>query len=107
MWLALKAEALHLAGRASESLEAIREAEALVERSEERWWSAELCRLCAVFLAALGAAPTVIEASFRESFRAAKRQQSAPLAKRAETTYAEYCQKKASESGERRFRLSL
>jgi tetratricopeptide (TPR) repeat protein len=36
-WLALKAEALHLADRTSEALEAIREAQALAERSEERW----------------------------------------------------------------------
>ena len=58
-FLALKAEALYLADRISEALEAINEAKELVERSEERWWSAELYRLCAVFLAALGAAPTI------------------------------------------------
>jgi predicted ATPase len=106
-FLALKAEALYLAGRTAEALQSIKEAEELVERTEERWWSAELYRLCAVFLAALGATPTAIEASFRESFRTAKRQQSAALAKRAETTYAEYRRKKASGSGERGFRLSL
>src|SRR3984893_4422697 len=44
-WLALKAEALHLADRTSEALEAIREAEARVERFEERWWWAELYRV--------------------------------------------------------------
>jgi hypothetical protein len=38
-FLALKAEALHLANRTCESLEAIREAEALAERSEGRWSS--------------------------------------------------------------------
>ena len=54
-FLALKAEALHLADRTFEALEAIKEAEALAERSEERWWSAELHRLRGVFLAALGA----------------------------------------------------
>jgi Protein kinase domain/NACHT domain len=106
-FLALKAEALYLADRISEALEAINEAKELVERSEERWWSAELYRLRAVFLAALGAAPTDIEASFRESANTAKRQQSAALAKRAEMTYAEYRRKKASGSGERGFRLSL
>ena len=52
-YLALKAEALHLAERTSDALEAIREAEALVEKSEERWWSAELHRLRGVFLTAL------------------------------------------------------
>jgi predicted ATPase len=43
-WLALKAEVLHLADRTSEALEAITEAEALVVRTEERWWCAELLR---------------------------------------------------------------
>jgi hypothetical protein len=50
-WLALKAEALHLADRTSEALEIINEAEALVERFEGRWWSAEMQRLRGVFLA--------------------------------------------------------
>ena len=54
-WLALKAEALHLAGRTSEALAAIREAEALAERCEERVTRAELQRLRGVFLAAMGA----------------------------------------------------
>ena len=49
--LALKAEALHLADRTAEALEAIKEAEVFVERSEERWWSAELHRFRGVFLA--------------------------------------------------------
>jgi predicted ATPase len=35
-FLALKAEALHLADRTSEALDAITEAEALAERSKER-----------------------------------------------------------------------
>jgi hypothetical protein len=36
-FLARKAEALHLADRASKALETIKEAEELVERTEERW----------------------------------------------------------------------
>jgi tetratricopeptide (TPR) repeat protein len=88
--LALKAEALHLADRTIESLEAIREADALVERFENRYWSAELHRLRGVFLAALGAHETQIEASFCEAIRIAKEQKSVSLAKRAEATYAEY-----------------
>src|SRR5262249_47965875 len=47
--LGMKAEALHLADRTSEALEAIKEAEALVERFEERFWCAELHRLRSVF----------------------------------------------------------
>ena len=105
--LALKAEALHLADRTSEALEAIREAEALVERSEERWWCAELHRLRGVFLAAMGAEETQIEASFCEAIRIAKEQKSISLEKRAEATYAEYRRQKASASGGRGFRLPL
>ena len=89
-FLALKAEALHLAGRTSEALEAIREAEALVERSGERSWCAELHRLRGVFLAAIGGDKSQIEASFCEAIRLAKEQMSVSLGKRAEASYADY-----------------
>jgi hypothetical protein len=78
--LALKAEALHLADRPSEALEAIREAETLVKTSEARWWCAELYRLRGVFLAAIGAGPAQIETSFCEAIRIAKEQKSVSLA---------------------------
>ena len=103
----MKAEALHLADRTSEALEAIKEAEALVERYEERRWCAELHRLRGVFLTAMGADETQIEASFGEAIRIAKEQKSVSLAKRAEATYAEYRRQKASGLGERGFRLPL
>ena len=106
-FLALKAEALHLADRTSEALEAISEAEAVVERSEERHWCAELHRLRGVFLAALGADETQIEASFRAAISTAKEQKSISLEKRAEATYAEYRRQKASGLGGRGFRLPL
>ena len=106
-YLALKAEGLHLAGRNSEALEAISEAEALTERSEERWWSAELHRLRGVFLATLGAEEVQIEASFCEAIRIAKEQKSVSLEKRAEATYAEYRRQKAIGSGGRGLRLPL
>jgi predicted ATPase len=106
-WLALKAEALHLGDRTSEALEAIKKAEALAERFEERWWSAELHRLHGVFLTALGAKETEIEASFHNAISTAKEQKSISLAKRAEATYAEYHRQKASASGGRGFRLPL
>jgi ATP/maltotriose-dependent transcriptional regulator MalT len=107
LWLAFKAEALHLAGRTREALDAIKEAETLVERWEERWWCAELHRLRGSFLAAMGAEETQIEASFQEAIRTAKEQKSVSLATRAEATYAEYCRQKASASGGRGFRLPL
>ena len=105
--LALRAEALHLADRTVEALEAIREADALVERFENRYWSAELHRLRGVFLTAIGADETQIEASFREAISTAKEQKSISLAKRAEATCAEYRRQKASALGGRGFRLAL
>jgi hypothetical protein len=60
-----------------------------------------------VFLTALGAGESQIEASFREAIRIAKEQKSTSLAKRAEASYAEYRSQKASGSGGRRFRLPL
>jgi predicted ATPase len=104
---ALKAEALHLANRTSEALAAIQEAEAVVERSEERWWYAELHRLRGVFLAAVSAEETEIEASFCAAIRVAKEQKSVSLEKRAEATYAEYRRQKASGSRGHGIRLPL
>jgi predicted ATPase len=106
-FLGLEAEALHQAGRTAEALEAINEAQALAERFENRYWSAELHRLCGVFLAAMGADETEIEASFCAAIRTAKEQKSVSLAKRAEATYAEYRRRKARASGGRGFRLPL
>ncbi len=105
--LALKAEALYLADRASEALETINEAVAIAERFEHGYCSAELHRLRGVFLAALGAEETQIEASFCEAIRIAKEQKSVSLEKRAEATYAEYRRQKASALGVRGFRLPL
>jgi predicted ATPase len=106
-FLALKAEALYLAHRTSEALEAITEAEALVERFEDRHWSAELHRLRGVFLGAIGADDAQIEASFRAAISIAREQKSVSLEKRAEGTYREYRRQKASASGGCGFRLPL
>jgi hypothetical protein len=105
--LARKAEALYLADRTSEALEAIEEAVAIAERFENRHHCADLHRLRGLFLAALGAEETQIEASFCEAIRIAKEQKSVSLQKRAEATYAEYRRQKASGSGGREFRLPL
>jgi len=84
--VALKAEALHLADRTSDALEAITEAEALVERFENRYWSAELHRLRGIFLATLGAEETQIEASFCAAINTAKKQKSVWVAQRRNCT---------------------
>jgi hypothetical protein len=104
-YLARKAEALNLADRTSEALEVVNEAIAIAERFEQRVFFAWLHRLRAVFLAALGADETQIEASFCEAIRIAKEQKAVSLEKRAETTCAEYRSQKGS--GGRGFRLPL
>jgi predicted ATPase len=106
-YLALKAEALYLAERTAEALQAISEAESLVERSEDRHWCAELHRLRGVFLVALDADEPQIEASFCEAIRTAKEQKSISLEKRAEASCAEYRRQKANGTGRGGFRLPL
>jgi hypothetical protein len=106
-FLTLKADALHLANRTSEALEAINEGQALAERFEQRRYLSELHRLRGVFLTAMGAEETQIEASFQEAIRIAKEQKSVSLEKRTEATYAEYRRQKASGSAGRGFRLPL
>jgi hypothetical protein len=105
--LAQKAEALYLANRTSEALEAISEAEALAERFENRFHCPELHRLRGVFLAAMAGDDAQIKASFREAIRIAKEQKSVSLEKRAEATYAEYRIQKASAPGGQGVRLPL
>ena len=79
----------------------------MAERFEQRYFCAELHRLRGVFLTALGADETQIEASFCEAIRIAKEQKSISLGKRAKGTYAEYRKQRASVSGGRGFRLPL
>jgi hypothetical protein len=69
-----------------------------VERSEERWWCAELHRLRGVFLATIDADETQIEASFCAAISTAKQQKSTSLAMRAEASHAEYRSRKAARS---------
>ena len=90
---------MHLADRDPEALEAIKEAEKVVEQSEERQWCAELCRLRGILLASIGAEEAQIEASFLDAIQIAKEQKSISLEERAERTYAEYCRQKASGGG--------
>jgi predicted ATPase len=106
-FLALKAEALYLADRTSEALECIKEAETLAEKNQEPWWSPELHRLQGLFLAVLGGDQTQIENSFCEAITTAKQLGSTSLAKRAETTYAEYRRQKTSALAGRGFRLPI
>jgi predicted ATPase len=89
-FLALQADALHLAGHTADALEAITEAETLVQRFEQRNWSAELHRLRGVLLADLGAEANQVDALFFAAIRTATEEKSVSLMSRAETSYAEY-----------------
>jgi hypothetical protein len=60
-----------------------------------------------VFLAALGAEETQIDASFQAAIKIAKEQKSNSILKRAEQSCAEYHRQKASASGAQGFRLPL
>jgi hypothetical protein len=105
--LGAKAEAFYLAKRTSEALDTIREAEALVEETEARWWSAEFYRLRAIFLTAMDADEAQIKRAFQAAIDTAKQQKSTSLRKRAEASYAEYGRQQASTSGGHGFRLPL
>jgi tetratricopeptide (TPR) repeat protein len=94
-------------GDTSEALDAISEAEALVERCEERHWCAELHRLRGVFLATIGADEAQIEASLCAAITTAKRQKSISLATRADATYAEYSRQKPRALAGHGFQLPL
>jgi tetratricopeptide (TPR) repeat protein len=106
-FLALKAEALQLANRIPEALEAIKEAKRQAEISEERWWCAELHRLRGVFLTTMGADEAQIEVLFCEAIRIGKEQKSISLVKRAEASYADYRSQKSRALGGQGFRLPL
>jgi len=107
LYMAQKAEALHLADRTSEALEVMNEAQALAERFEHHYCLAELRRLRGVFLASIGADESQIEASLCAAISTARQQKSISLAERAEATYTEYRRQKANASGGRGFRLPL
>jgi hypothetical protein len=92
----VQAQRYHRSRKCTKAAAEPKEAEALADKFEIRWWCAELRRLRAVFLTALGAEETEIEPSFGAAIRIAKEQKSVSLEKRAEATYAEYRRQKES-----------
>jgi hypothetical protein len=97
-----KAEALYLANRTCEAFAAIKEAEELVERSGERFCSAELHRLSGVFLTALGAEAD-IKASFCAAISIANEQNARSLAKTFESNLRKIPQPKRTIDRRQRF----
>jgi hypothetical protein len=79
----------------------------MAEVSGDRGWCAEIRRFRGLFLAAVDADETQIEASFSAAISTAKEQKSISLAQRAAASYVEYRKQKASASGGLGFRLPL
>jgi predicted ATPase len=84
LWLAFLAEAYGKMGQAAEGLTVLAEARALVHKTDERWWEAELCRLTGQLLLqqALANAPEA-EAHFHQALAVARHQQAKSLELRA------------------------
>jgi tetratricopeptide (TPR) repeat protein len=106
-FFSLKAEILYLGSHVPEALQAIREAEVLVEHASGRYICSDLHRLRGMFLVAVGGSDADIEACFCEAIRTAEQQESVSLQKRAEATYAQYRRQKTSTSEGHGLRLPL
>jgi predicted ATPase len=75
--------AVHL-GHPADGLQALTEAQALVEQCEERWWKAEVCRLRGVLLVRQTGTPQAeAEACVQQALTVARCQQAKSLELRA------------------------
>ena len=72
---AVLAEVYGKAGQAEEGLAALAEALTIVDRTEERWYEAEVHRLQGELLRMQGADPAEVEACFRQAIEVARQQQ--------------------------------
>jgi class 3 adenylate cyclase/predicted ATPase len=81
--LILLAQALTACGRHDEGLSALREAEALVDETGERYLEAEIHRLRGNLLLARGGNGTAVEASYLKALEVSRTQEARPLELRA------------------------
>jgi predicted ATPase len=87
--LSLLAEALHRSGRSEEGLQAVDEALAMVEETEERWWEADLHRLRGDLLLSLSTQNAAgAAAEYDAALRTARQQGARMLELRAATSLA-------------------
>jgi predicted ATPase len=82
-FLAMLAEACEKGGEAEEGLNALAEALALVDKTGERWWEAELHRLKGELLRRRASPTEEVEACFHQALDIARRQQAKSLELRA------------------------
>jgi len=81
-------------GRTVDGLQALTEAQALVEQQEERWWEAEICRLRGVLLLRQPEIPqTEAEAWLQRALEVARRQEAKLLELRAAMSLAHLWQR--------------
>jgi class 3 adenylate cyclase/predicted ATPase len=89
--LAVLAAAYGKAGRTDDALALVAEALALVERREERWWEADICRVRGELLASRRSSDA--ETSFRHAIDVARRQSAKSLELRAVTSLSRLLRK--------------
>jgi predicted ATPase len=88
-YYAMEAEALALLGKAKEALQKLDAAQAVMEKTEERWWEAEIYRLRgALLLQCPKAKRAEAETWLRRALDVARRQQAKSLELRAATSLA-------------------
>jgi predicted ATPase len=91
LWLSVLAEACLTAGRIAEGLSAVREALTESEKTESRWYAAELNRLEGeLLLASKEPDESLAEASFRKAIAIARGQGARSLELRAATSLAQF-----------------
>jgi adenylate cyclase len=88
-YLAMAAEAYARAGEPEAGLAAIGEALALIERTDERWWEADLHRLRGELLRASGGDAADAETCFRRAIEVARSRGARSLERRAAASLAQ------------------
>jgi predicted ATPase len=85
----MQAEAFDLLGKAEDALQKLDEAQAAMEKTEERWWEAEIYRLRGVLLLQHSTTPQAeAETWLRRALNVARSQQAKSLELRAATSLA-------------------
>jgi DNA-binding winged helix-turn-helix (wHTH) protein/predicted ATPase len=87
-YFALLAEGYARAGQRAEALEAVRQALEVMERTDERWWEADLHRLHGELLRATPSSDADVEACFQRAIGVARERRARTLELRATTSLA-------------------
>jgi predicted ATPase len=88
-YFTIQAEALNLLGKTADARQKLDEAQAAMERTEERWWEAEIYRLRGTLLLRHStASQTAAQTWFERALDVARRQQAKSLELRAATSLA-------------------